>query len=232
MNHTLFARSILVMAIFIFSTFLNAQTVIPENGTVEHDGKIYPCLVIHLDPETKTLKKAWQDYLKDEYDVKLKGIGFLTNKDVLSAKEVLFTPLSEKTIDFYTEIIEDESGSQMSVFASHGYDSYVSQKDYPAEYANMRMIFERFLKSYVPNYYQELVNDTQKVVDDLTKDQRKLKKSIDKDSRKIEKLSREIDELKQDLEENSGELKETEEKLTGRKQKLELLKLKLNNVKQ
>lgn len=228
---SLFTKTLAVASATLLLSTSNAQTTIPENGTVQYEKKSVPALIIHVDPETKTLKKAWRDYIKDQHDIKLKGIGFLSNKDVLSAEGVTFSAISDKMIDFHTKIIEDENGSEMSVFATFGYDSYISPKESPEAYNHMRSILETFLKSYIPNYYQDLVNDTQKVVDDLTKDHAKLSRQIEKDSQKIEKLTEELEELRNDVEENEAELKETNDKLNGRKEKLKVLQLKLNNVR-
>ncbi len=216
-------------AVLLFSG-LNAQTTRPDDGTIRYEKATRPALVIHLDPETKPLKEAWTDYLKDQYDVKLKGFGFLSNKDVLYKEGISFPAISDKKIDFYTEIIQDETGSKMSVFATHGYDSYLSPTDYSDEYANMRKIFEDFLKSYVPNYYKDMVENTQEVVDDLSKDREKLSKDIEKNNRKIQKMSEDLEELKQEVEEDKSTLQQTDEKLQGRQEKLKVLQLKLKNV--
>ncbi len=219
----------------LFLTFaimqLNAQTIQPEDATISYDGKSRPCLLIAVDPEAKTLKKAWKEYIKKNHDVKLKGIGFLSNKDLLSRKEVVIAAISPNAMDFYTEIIENETGSQMRVFASFGYDMYIDPATMPKEYEAMREIMTTFLNTYIPNYYQKIIDDTQKVVNDLSNDQKKLKKSISKDKKRVEKYNGKIEDLNKSLKDDSAELEEVETKLTNRESKLKGLKSKLNSVK-
>ncbi|MET6991738.1 hypothetical protein [Sediminicola arcticus] len=94
-----------------------AQTIVTKNGAITHNNELRPCIVVSLDPKPDDLKEAWRDYLNDTYDFKLKGIGFLQNKDLLSAEEVTIKKISSNKIEFYTNIVENELGSEMMVFA-------------------------------------------------------------------------------------------------------------------
>lgn len=222
--------SFLLSVLFIFQGTTHAQNLVPVESTIEHADKLRPCLLVYVDPEPKTLKKAWRDFLKEKYDFKLKGIGFLSNKDVLSAKKVTLPAISPNALDFYTEIVPDANGSQMKVFASYGYEVYIDPNEHPEAFQQLKTIFSTFLQTYIPNYYQELVDDTEDVVKDLMKDQRKLKKSITKDAKKVEKFTAKIKELNEAVSDNQAELIEVEEKLSNRTLKLEKYKLKLKNV--
>lgn len=223
-------KSSLIIISIIISSISYSQSISPIDGTVNHNKKSRPCLEVNVDPEAKTLKKAWKNYLKDNYDVKLKGIGFLSNKDLLSAEQIIIPVISPNALDFYTEIIENESGSQMKVFASFGYDIYIDASSMPKEYVQLRKIMDDFLQSYIPNYYQELIKDKEKVVKSLNKDQSKLHKTIKKDTRSIEKMTKELESLNSDIKKNKLELEETESKLKNRNQQLNELKTKLNSV--
>lgn len=223
-------KSIVVIVTLLISSITISQTISPVDGSIEHEKKSRPCLVVNVDPEAKTLKKAWSDYLKKNHAVKLKGIGFLTNKDLLKAEQIIIPVISPNAMDFYTEIIENENGSQMKVFASFGYDIYVNAADMSKEYIQLRKIMDDFLQSYIPNYYQELIQDKEKVVSALSKDQAKLKKSIKKDSKSVDKMTRQLESLQKDISNNKKELEETETKLKNRTQQLKELKTKLNSV--
>ena len=134
---------------------VNAQSLIqPFDATINHDKAQRPSIQVNLDPEPKTLKNAWKDYLKDNYNFKLKGVGFLSNKDLLSAEAITVKQISSDAMDFYTHIVEDENGSEMKVFARHGYDIYITKKNYPNEYKALREILESFIKYYLPKYYE------------------------------------------------------------------------------
>lgn len=57
---------ILILLCCFAPLFLSGQDLIPQDGTIEHNDKERPCLQVTIDPEPKTLKEAWRDYLKDE----------------------------------------------------------------------------------------------------------------------------------------------------------------------
>ncbi len=208
-----------------------AQTSIkPSNATIKFEKEQRPCIIVNLDPEPKTLKQAWKNYLKDNYNFKLKGIGFLTNKDLLSAEAVTIPKISSKAMDFYTNIVEDDNGSEMKIFARYGYDIYISKKQFPKEYNAIYEIVENFMKTYLPNYYEQRLNDTQKRVKELTKESENLQDEISNNTEDIKKLKKEIEEKQDKLKSNTKDLESAKEKLTKRQEKLERIKSSLNNL--
>lgn len=218
----------------IFSIFLllnswpaSSQTLEPIQSTIEHNNGTRACLEVNLDPEPKTLKKAWTKYLRKEYHVKLKGKGLFGNKYPLYSHEVRISEISSKQMDFYTNIIEDENGSEMKVFASYGYDIYLNQENYPAEYILFKDILVSFLKDYLPGYYQEGIKDATKKVKKLKKEISSLDKNIKKDTKKIESFAKDVDNYKISLKENSEKLVRAEAKLKGRELKLARIRTKL-----
>lgn len=208
---------------------LPAQSIQPSAGTIVHNDAPRPCLVVNVDPEPKTLKNAWKDFLQGNYDFKLKGIGFLSNKDLLTAEQVVVEQISLKEMNFYTHVVEDDNGSEMKVFAAFGYDLYVDSMDTPAEYNKMKAILERFLDDYLPKYHQELVEETTKTVKTLREEQEDLKKDIKEDEEEIEALTEELETLSNNLQENKEKLKTAEQKLENRKAKLDRVVKQYNN---
>lgn len=210
--------------IWVASMCLDAQVLTPVEGLIVYKDTPRPCLVTNLDPEPKTLKKAWKKYLKQNYDIKLNGIGLFSNKDLLTAEEVIVLRIASGPIDIYTHITEDETGSEMKVFASTGLDVFVSMNNSPAAYNELKNIFQEFLKEYLPQYYQGRVRDTEHRVNELFKEREAFKKEITKDSEKIEKLKLEIEQLTLNLAANRAKLDLAESKLKKRKEKLERIR--------
>ena len=99
---------------------------------LKFDKESRPCLVVNVDPEPKRLKRAWKKYLKDHYELKL------SSGKLMSAERVTVTDISSNAMDFYTQIIEDVNGSQMSVFGRFGYDIYFDEVKTPAEYQKVK----------------------------------------------------------------------------------------------
>jgi len=226
----IFEATIFLLTILL-SMHMNAQTSIETyDSTIKFDKEQRPCLQLNLDPEPKTLKDAWRDYLKDNYDFKLKGIGFLSNKDLLSAEEIMVPKISPKTMDFYTNIVEDENGSEMKIFARHGYDIYINKKNYPDEYDALREVIDGFIKQYLPKYYEGRVSDTQDRIKKLEDETKDLKKDINDGTERIAKLKKEIENLEKKLGTNNEALKIANKKLIKRNEKLERIKKQIRKL--
>jgi prefoldin subunit 5 len=207
-----------------------AQSLAPQKSTIEHNNKMRNCLSVKLDPDPKTLKKAWVSFLQKEYALKLKGAGWFTNKDLLHNEEVTVKKLSPKIMDFYTQIVEDENGSEMKVFASLGYDIYINEEDYPMEFNAMNEMMVTFLKKYLPEYYNKKVNQSMKSVKGLNKDIANLKENIKDNQDRIKKLNQEIEKYKANIVENSQKLDAEEIKLKDRQKEMELIRIKLEKL--
>lgn len=224
-------NNILIISFSILvSMSVSAQSLSPQKSTIKHNEKMRPCLVVKLDPEPKELKKAWIRFLKKKYDVKLKGMGWFSNKDLLYKKEVNVKRLSSQKMDFYTYVVEDENGSEMKVFASLGYDIYLNEEQYPLEFRAMKEMIVSFLKEYLPGYYHDKINESEGSVKSLNKEITSLNKSIKDNEDRTKKLSKEIEESKTDIKENSQKLKAAEIKLKGRVEELERIKSKLEQL--
>jgi len=223
------ALTTLLLTIFLLASLsTTAQTSVDaKESTIKFDKAQRPCLELNLDPEPKTLKKAWRKYLKNEYDFKLKGIGFLKNKDLLSAEQIVVKELSTNQMDFYTQIVESKTGSEMNVFVRYGYDIYISQSSHPEQFVTLNNILDGFLKEFLPGYYADQVKDTEKRVKKLEKETKSLSKDMKNDSKKIEKLNKEIKDREKDLESNNELLEEAKTKLESRQEKLKRIKNEL-----
>jgi hypothetical protein len=222
------------LVVILMSSFLilNAWTVKsqsfePTPSLIEYNEGIRPCIALNIDPEPKTLKKAWIKYLKKEYNFKLKGNCLFGNNDLLSTKEVRIDQLSSKQMDFYTQIVEDENGSEMKVFASLGYDIYLNEQDYPAEFRMMNEMLVSFLKQYLPDYYKKDIDNSAKKVKELKKEITSLIADKKRNIEKIEKLTKDVEKYKVSVEDNSDKLIIAEEKLKYSEDKLERIRIKL-----
>lgn len=216
--------------LFMLSAHLNAQILTPYKGKVLQDNILRPCLVVNVGPEPKTLKKAWVKFLKKNYDLKLRGIGLFSNSDLLYAKEVQVENISPKKMNFYTYIIEDSVGSEMSVFASLGYDIYLNEEEYIVEFNAMNDMLSSFLKVYLPEYYTDRINESEKRVNNLKKEIKGLKEDIENNLEKIEKRNNEITKMRAEIVDNTQKLSIAEKKLKGRQDKLEKVKIKLQKL--
>lgn len=223
--------------IFLIPIFVAAQLPLSvSQSTVKYKGDEHPCIEVILQPEAKAVKKAWEDFLKDQYDVNLKGIGFLANKDVLSAEKVNFPELSDKEMDFYTKVVEKKGATRMSVFASLGYDIYIAPEgDYAKGFRTMEDIVGQFLAHYLPEYYQNTIEEIESQVSELQETYSDQETTLTENRRQIEDLEKQIKDLRKDnkdlekeLKNTSQTLRETRTKLEDRKSAFETVKTRLN----
>jgi hypothetical protein len=67
----------IIMALMAYTTASTQSAFDFQVSTLEYDGEERPCITLRLAPDTKEVKKAWEDFVKKEYKIKLKGLGFL-----------------------------------------------------------------------------------------------------------------------------------------------------------
>lgn len=215
----------------LFGTNVIAQNLSITKNKTEYDGAQRAAIYVKMEPATKDVKAAWKDYLKDQYDVKVEGFGFLSNKDVLKAKKVSIKDISDMEMDLNSKIISGEYGTDMMVFASFGYDLYLSPEKYAKEYEAMESLVYDFLGTYLPNHYAGQIEKSQKIVADLADAKSDLAKDIADNKEDIAKMKKEIEELTKENEKMSDELSKTKEKLTVAEQNLEARKEKVESIK-
>ena len=211
---------ILLCAVMVSSVSFSQELLI-NDGTARYKKDDYPAVVIYMEPQTKDVKKAWKDFLKDRYKVRLKGYGFLTNRDVLSAENVNFSELATSAIDFYTEIIKDNNLTKMSVFASLGNNVNIGMGNDYRQYYQMKGIVQNFLDTYLRKYYENQVEDAGKRVTDLEKTRNDKQSTIANNDKEIIRLQSENQRLTQEVAQNRTDYISAQEELTQRKIKLD-----------
>lgn len=206
------SKILLWFAFFLLLSTLNSahgqQEFDFSTSTVMYDEEPRPCIAVRLAPGTKTIKKAWEDFVKKEYGINLRGLGFLVNKDILSAEKVTIKSLSDKAVDFRTRIVEEDDHSLMQVFVSLGYDIYLGPEKYPRSFKDLEDKTWKFLESFLPNYYKEKVSVVKEELEDLMKDQADLKDEIADNEKEMEKLRKENQKLEKDLRELENKIED------------------------
>lgn len=214
---------------------INAQTIKIDTTQISFENKLRPAIGALVDPEPNTIKKAWKNYFKKNFNVKVDGFGFLQNKDILKATDVMIAKVSDKRININIRVTETASGSELKVFSSFGYDIFIGQNNYPKEFEATQQILTDFLITTLSSYYNDEIKATTKRIKSLNKDRTKKLKQLNKNDKKIIKLTSEIARLNS-LSNSTSEsaLKATEKlnKKTNEKLKLETSNLELrSNIK-
>ncbi len=234
MNKLLLSCISLLLTYSIF-----AQDIRIIESTVEHNDKNRPSLSVTINPDTKAVKKKWKDFMDDKYDVDVKGIGFLTNKDVLTSEQVTLKKISEKQLDLFAKVVEVNDKTRIDIFAAPGYDIYIDPQSSPRAFGGMRSILVEFLNYYLPEFYQEKVEDAQDDYEDLVDSRDELKDNIEDNINEIDELREEIKNLRKenqnlgnDLVETRNKLGDAEQKLMEKKDKKKQVNKRINTLKE
>jgi translation elongation factor EF-1beta len=170
-----------------------AQTYKIDTAAIAFENEKRPCFRVNYDASPKAVKKAWDDYFKKTYDVKVKGIGFLTNKEVITATDITLVPVSDKRMNMYASVLDAPGDrSELSFFMSFGYDFFIGPDKYPAEFSGMKKVLNDFSVEFLTDFYYSEASRMTSEIKDLEKDIRKNKKDINKNTKKARKESKEV----------------------------------------
>jgi hypothetical protein len=177
----------------VFCLQLSAQTYKIDTAAIAFENVKRPCFRVNYDASPKAVKKAWDDYFKKTYDVKVKGIGFLTNKEVITATEITLVPVSDKRMNMYASVVDVPGDrSELSFFMSFGYDFFIGPDKYPAEFSGMKKVLNDFSVEFLTDFYYSEASRMTSEIKDLEKEIRKNKKDINKNTKKARKESKEV----------------------------------------
>jgi translation elongation factor EF-1beta len=176
-----------------FCLQLAAQTYKIDTAKITFENGERPCYKVKYDASPKTVKKAWDDYFKKNYDVKVKGIGFLTNKEVITATDITLVAVSEKRMNMYAAVVDAPGDrSELSYFMSFGYDFFIGPENYPTEFTAMKKLLNDFSVAFLTDFYYSEASRMTSEIKGLEKDIRKNNKDIKKNTKKARKESKEV----------------------------------------
>lgn len=175
-----------------FTVQTNAQTYKIDTSKITYENKLRPCYTVKYDAPPVTVKKAWDKFFNKYYNVKIKGIGFLTNKDIITGTDITIADISDKRMNIYARITNIAAGSELNYFMSFGYDFFIGPEEYPKEFAGMKKILNDFSVEFLNEYYADELSSITSKIKSLEKDIKKNNKSVKKNNRKSKKSSAEV----------------------------------------
>ncbi len=183
---------LLLLLTIIVGCNATAQTYRIDTSQVSFEKKLRPCFAVRYDASSKTVKKAWDDFFKKNHDVKIKGIGFMTNKDMITATDISIAGISDKRMDMYALVEDVSGGSELKYFMSFGYDFFIGPDNYAAEFAGMKKMLNDFSMEFLIDFYGSEASRVTKEIKELEKDISKNNKTIKKNTRKARKKSSDV----------------------------------------
>jgi len=219
------------LGVFLMSaTFVNAQILNVSNETIIHDGKERSAVKVTIAPDSKDVKKSFKDFMDDQYDVKIEGIGFLKNKEVVYTEPAVIAPISTKQMELFAKVTENGTQTNMYVFGQIGYNNQITPISNWREYHAMKDLTVDFLNKLLPNYYQDIVEDQRDEVADLEDDRDDMRKKMDKNKDKIAELQKENLELERKIAATKVKLEQSMEALGEKKKTLKKVNTKLDGA--
>lgn len=187
-------KAIKLLILFIATAVLHAgaQTYKIDSSEISFENKLRPCFDVKYDAPAKTVKQAWDKFFKKNYGVKITGIGFLTNKDIITGNDVTIPAISDKRMDMYARVTDIAGGSELKYFMSFGYDFFIGPTQYPKEFEGMKKILNDFSMDFLNEYYADEANSITKKMKGYEKDISKNNRLLKRNSRKARKGSAEV----------------------------------------
>lgn len=216
-----------LLTLILFST--QAQKLDYGQGQIEYDDETVQTIQVTLDPRPELLEDKFERWMNEEYDVNLKEKTLLFfEKEFMSAKGVKIPEISERKLDLIVKVDQNENNmTELNVFASFGYNSWITPNMHPYEYAALNDIVVKFINDYLPEYYFNRLEDAKEKLSDLTKEKEDLTRDRSKNLKQIEKLRAENEKLMKQLSDNQRSIFEAESEIKMQKKKYQNIKKKV-----
>ncbi|MEL7160741.1 MAG: hypothetical protein AAFN92_08285 [Bacteroidota bacterium] len=210
-------RPLLTLAFMLLMSFAaTAQVGRIEQTTIEYEDARVDALAVTMKPERKEVQKAFDDWMKDRYDVKMKGGGLFGDKNFEMAEAIVIPAISSENISLMTQTEERNGETVMTLFASKGLGNYVEDSDYKA-FSGLEDVFDAFLSNYLPEYYEERVAEAREMLEDYQKDYDKAQEDVTDNEEEIRDLQQENEELRTEMKQLQEKIAEAEKTLNMRR---------------
>ncbi|MGK2862091.1 MAG: hypothetical protein ACSLE0_09175 [Chitinophagaceae bacterium] len=184
-------RKIKLLLLFAVLISYNAsgQTYRIDTSEISFENKLRACLFVTYDADARTVKKAGDHFLKKNYDIRMKGVGLFSDKNLISAKDVRVAAITDKRMDLYTRLTDVADGSEMKYFMSFGYDFFIGPQNYATEFSGMKKLLNDFSIQFLNDYYSTEASKMAGQIKRLERDIKNKDKQISKNNKKSNKLS-------------------------------------------
>ncbi len=230
----------LTIAALMSSSAARAQLYEVRTSSVNADKREREALKVQIDGSAQWTRDFWQSWLKDTYNIRLKGDGVfgVGKKDVLAAKQVPMSSISGKLLDLYSTVTAPaDTVAELSVWAAMGPDSFLSAAGTPSEFSSLRTIVQSFAAAARLKAYREQITEAEKQLATAEKDKEKLEKervslagNTKANLEKIEQLKKQNIDNKLKSAEDSVKLLDNARLMELRKQQLERRRARLTNL--
>lgn len=231
---------LLLLPILLAPVAVRAQLYEVRTSSVNVEKREREALKVQIDGTAQWTRDFWQRWLKDTYNIKLKGDGVfgVGKKDVLAAKQVPMSSVTGKLLDLYSTVTAPaDTVAELSVWAAMGPDSFLSTAGTPSEFSALRNMVQSFASAARLQAYREQISEAEKQLTAAEKDKEKLEKervslagNTKSNLEKIEQLKKQNIDNKLKSAEDSVKLLDNARLMEVRKQQLERRRARLTNL--
>lgn len=232
----------LLLSAVLLLTAATAQAQLYDTRTssVNFEKREREAFKVQIDGTAQWTRDFWQSWLKDTYNIKLKGDGVfgVGKKDILAAKQVPMSSVTGKLLDLYSTVTApSDSVAELSVWAAMGPESFLSASGTPSEFSSLRNIVQSFAAAARVKAYREQITEAEKQVAAAEKEKEKLEKervslaaNTKANLEKIEQLKKQNIDNKLKSAEDSVKLLDNVRLREVRTQQLERRRARLTNL--
>jgi hypothetical protein len=198
-----------------FLSFATGQILAFNNAYLEYEEEQVQSVEVILKPNVDLLEDKFNAWLKDNHDVKLDQKKFIFfDKEYLTANEVIIPKISDRKIDLKVKVQSTPNDkTRLNVFASFGYNNWISESEYPEEYAALEKLTYSFVQKYLPEYYNQKIENNQTQIIDLKEDNNDILSTIKSNKEEMANLEKTNNELLADWKDNKSKLQTLKVKL-------------------
>ncbi|MBT2556232.1 hypothetical protein J7E24_00385 [Hymenobacter sp. ISL-91] len=219
---------LLLPALLLTATFAQAQLYEARTSSVNFEKRTRDAVKVEVEASADWTREFWQRWLKDTYNIKLKGDGVfgVGKRDNLTAKQVPISSVSGQLIDLYSTILAPaDTVTELSVWAATGPDTFLAASS--SEFASLRSIVQSFGTAARQRAYRERVETAEKELAATTKDKEKLEKNRASLAGNTKSNLEKIEQLKQQNLDNQRKSADDSVKLLDNARLLELRQAQL-----
>ncbi|MFD2787838.1 hypothetical protein [Hymenobacter rubripertinctus] len=235
-----FILPLLLLLLFLLPLASRAQLYEARTSSVNFEKREREALKVQVEASADWTRDFWQSWLKDTYNIKLKGDGLfgVGKKDNLTAKQVPMSSVTGKLLDLYSTVTApSDSVAELSVWAAMGPDSFFSAAGTPNEFSSLRGIVQSFAAAARLKAYREQIAEAEKQLSTTEKEKDKLEKertslagNTKSNLEKIEQLYKQNADNKLKSAEDSVKLLDNARLLEMRKAQLERRRARFTNL--
>ncbi|MGI9543795.1 MAG: hypothetical protein ACR2MX_11080 [Cyclobacteriaceae bacterium] len=139
--------------------------------------------VATLNDESDVYKKSFGDFIKKEFDHKVKNEG----KTAAKAEKISLNRISDKRGDLWLQFYTDGSDTKAAIGFLLGYDIWINPEEYADGMEQMRLLTRDFLRYHYSEYYTAIAEKDLKLINGYNKEISKAERSISNMRKQIDK---------------------------------------------